>query len=266
MSLINPQQNVTIGYMIKKVLKSLNFSEKEIHIYLAMIGLDQATASMISKESNINRTTVYDVLMLLIKKGLVSKIKKSSKTYFYALPPDKLVDYLEREKRERDKELDLQKEKIKKIMPELISMQNIHSKNKPKVRLFEGEKGMREAYEDSLTAGGLIFAYANVEEMHKGLPNFFPEYYARRTKANIHIKTILPQNNDSIMRAKKDSEEMRTTKFLPSEKMTFSPEINIYNNKVLIASWKEKMAIIIESKELADFHKLTHELLWESLR
>jgi len=252
--------------MIKKILANLNFSEKEIEIYLAMISLDQATASMISKESNINRTSVYDVLELLIKKGLVSKVKKTTKTYFYALPPDKLIDYLEREKREHDKELDLQKEKIKKIMPELISLQNIHSKNKPKVKFFEGEKGMREAYEDSLTAISPILAYANVEEMHKGLPNFFPEYYARRAKAGIHIKAIIPQNTLSKQRAQKNSEEMRTTKFLPSEKMTFTPEINIYNNKILIASWKEKMAIIIESKELADLQRMIFDLVWGNLR
>lgn len=58
---------------------------------------------------------------------------------------------------------------------------------------------------------------------------------------------------------------MRDTRFLPEEKMTFSPEVNIYNNKMLIASWKEKMAIIIESKELADLQKLSFNLLWETL-
>ena len=47
--------------------------------------------------------------------------------------------------------------------------------------------------------------------------------------------------------------------------MTFSPEINIYNNKILITSWKEKMAILIESKELADLQRLTFNLLWETL-
>jgi sugar-specific transcriptional regulator TrmB len=252
--------------MIKDILVELGFSEKEIDVYLAMIRLDRATASLIAKETNINRTTVYDILAILIKRGLASKIAKSSKTYFYAFPPDKLVDYLEREKRQYEKKIDAQKEKIQKIMPELVSMQNIYSVNKPKVKFFEGEKGMREAYEDSLTAKEPIRAYANVEEMHAGLPDFFPEYYKRRAQANIHIKAVIPQNKLSRERAEKDSEEMRTTKFLPDEKMKFSPEINIYNNKILMTSWKEKMAIVIESKELADVQKLIFDLLWERLR
>ncbi|MCB9811184.1 MAG: BlaI/MecI/CopY family transcriptional regulator [Candidatus Nomurabacteria bacterium] len=251
--------------MIKEILEELGFSEKEVEIYLAIIKSDQATASLIAKETDVNRTTVYDILETLMHKGVVSKIKKAGKTYYYALSPDKLIDYLEREKREFSKKIDLQKEKVSKIMPKLISIQNLHSVNKPKVRFYEGEKGMREAYEDSLQADGLIRAYANVEEMHKGLPNFFPDYYKRRAEANIHIRAILPQNEASFDRASKDSEEMRTTKFLPEEKMTFSPEINVYNNKVLIASWKESMAIVMESKELADFHKLVYDLLWDSM-
>jgi len=251
--------------MINETLEQLGFSEKEVQVYLAIIKYDRATASLVSKETDINRTTIYDILEDLMSKGVVSKIKKTGKTHFYALPPNKLVDYLEREKREFSKKIDLQKQKIEKVMPELISLQNLHSVNKPKVQFFEGEKGMREAYEDSLQADGIIRAYANVEEMHKGPPNFFPEYYKRRAEADIHIRAVLPQNQASIDRASKDSEEMRTTKFLPEEKMTFSPEINIYNNKVLIASWKESMAIVIESKELTDFHKLTYDLLWDKL-
>lgn len=250
--------------MIKETLEQLGFSKKEVEIYLAIIKLDQATASLIAKETDVNRTTVYDILEELMSKGIVSKIKKANKTFFYALPPNKLTDYLEREKREFSKKIETQKAKMEKIMPELLSLQNLHSINKPKVQFFEGEKGMREAYEDSLLADGVIRAYANVEEMHKGLPDFFPEYYKRRSEAGIHIRAILPQNQASIDRASKDSEEMRTTKFLPQEKMTFSPEINIYNNKVLIASWKESMAVVIESKELADFHKLMYDLLWDS--
>lgn len=251
--------------MIKETLEELGFSDKEADVYLATTKLDQATASSLAKETDIIRTTVYDILEGLMQKGLISKVKKSGKTYYYSLSPDKLVDYLEREKREFSRKVDLQKEKVSKIMPKLISIQNLHSVNKPKVRFYEGEKGMREAYEDSLQADGIIRAYANVEEMHKGLPNFFPEYYKRRAEANIHIRAILPQNEVSFDRTAKDSVEMRTTKFLPEKNMTFTPEINVYNNKVLIASWKESMAIVIESKELADFHKLVYDLLWDKI-
>lgn len=45
---------------------------------------------------------------------------------------------------------------------------------------------------------------------------------------------------------------MRETALVPADKFKFSPEINIYDNKVMIASWREKLGIIIESHEIAD--------------
>ncbi|MCR4311594.1 MAG: hypothetical protein NUV54_03465, partial [Candidatus Taylorbacteria bacterium] len=50
--------------------------------------------------------------------------------------------------------------------------------------------------------------------------------------------------------------------FVPPEKYYFSPEINIYDNKVMIASWKEKLGVIIESAEIADAMKKIYELAW----
>jgi len=49
---------------------------------------------------------------------------------------------------------------------------------------------------------------------------------------------------------------------VPKDKYSFSPEIDIYDNKVMIASWKDKMGIIIESKEIADAMKKVYELAW----
>jgi hypothetical protein len=52
-----------------------------------------------------------------------------------------------------------------------------------------------------------------------------------------------------------DKDELRETALVPADKFNFSPEINIYDNKVMIASWREKLGIIIESSEIADAMK-----------
>lgn len=250
--------------MINSLFEQLNFSEKETKIYLSLMELGSSKAADIAKKTGLNRTSVYDLLQILLQKGLISKYSKGSATFFNTLEPKQLLNYLEREKEEAAKKIEKQKQKVTEFLPQLISLQNIYT-SKPKVQFFEGEKGMREAYEDTLTSNGVILAYANVETMHKALPNFFPEYYQRRTQNKIFIQAILPRNKLSIERSKANQIEMRDTRFLPEANQTFSPEINIYNNKLLIASWKEKMAIIIESKELADLQKLTFNLLWSIL-
>jgi len=111
----------------------------------------------------------------------------------------------------------------------------------------------------------MILAYANVSTINEGLPNFFPEYYRRRAAKKIFIRGIMPQNKSSMERAKYNQEEMREIRFLPSADTDFSPEVNIYNNKMLIVSWKEKMALIIESKELVELQKIIFNLLWSVL-
>ena len=49
---------------------------------------------------------------------------------------------------------------------------------------------------------------------------------------------------------------------MPKDAYYFHPEINIYDNKVMIASWREKLGIIIESAEIADAMKKIYELAW----
>lgn len=249
---------------IVSLFNQLEFSEKETEIYVALLEVGSARAHDLAKRTGINRTTVYDILEILMQKGLVSKYKKAVSSYFNVRDPKNLLTYLDREREEQSKLIKKRKERVVEFMPQLLSLQNIYP-TRPKVQFYEGEKGMREAYEDTLTSRGMILAYANVETMHEGLPNFFPEYYKRRAGKKIFIRAIVPHNQASIDRSKLDVEEMREIRFLPDNDMAFSPEVNIYNNKVLIASWKEKMAIITESKEHADLQRLIYSLVWNSL-
>jgi len=248
--------------MIIENLRKIGFSEKEAIIYTQLIHSGPQPASILATKAELNRTTTYDIIETLTKKGLISSIKKDGITYFKALDPKELLNYLEREKIEHVKKLEKQQKEIKDLLPALISLENPES-TKPKVSFYEGEKGMRQVYEDTLTSTETILAYANVEDMHKGLPNFFPEYYQRRgVEKKIHIKCIAPDNKTSIERHKHDKKENREMVLIPSKEYDFSPEINVYDDKVLYASWREKMAIIIKSKEIADFHKKMYKLCW----
>jgi hypothetical protein len=127
---------------------------------------------------------------------------------------------------------------------------------------YEGKQGMEQVYGDTLTSHETILAYANVNEMHAAMPDYFPKYYQRRTKKGIHIRAIIPSNKAGIERVNKDKEEARESALVPENKVYFSPEINIYDNKIMIASWKEKLGIIIESKEIATAMKTIYELAW----
>jgi sugar-specific transcriptional regulator TrmB len=241
---------------IKNLLLEAGLSEKEAGVYLAILELGRGTVSQISRRANINRTTGYDILDSLSAKGLVSVLGKEPKQEYMAESPDKLAEYIKSEIEKKSEAL----KKTTSLLPELRTLHNVV--DRPRVRFYEGEDGLRDVYEDTLTSQEPIRAYATVDDMHKGLPNYFPKYYQRRASAGIAIRAIIPRTEIGLERGNHDKEEKRESAFVPRDKFYFSPEINIYDNKVMIASWREKLGIIIESAEIADAMKKIYELSW----
>jgi|SRR3989339_496425 len=239
-----------------KTLEYIGFSEKETCVYLALLELGKGTVAQISRKAGINRPSGYHVLASLELKGLVKVSGKEPKQEYLAESPDQIEKMLIKKIEEDQVYIN----EAKKIIPELKSMHNVSGR--PKISFYEGKEGLERVYEDTLTANEQIRAYANVNEMHDALPNYFPDYYKRRTKKGISIRAIIPMNEKGTERVSKDKDESRESALVPEGQFSFIPEINIYDNKVMIASWKEKLGIIIESAEIADAMKKIYELAW----
>jgi sugar-specific transcriptional regulator TrmB len=241
---------------LKNTLASLGFSKKEVSVYVVLLELGKGTVTEISRGAEINRTTGYDILDRLVGYGLVSISGKEPKQEYVAESPNSIKEYLQTKKKQIEKQL----EETKALLPQLKSLHNVG--DRPKVRFYEGATGLEQAYEDTLTSSETIRAYATVDDMHNALPEYFPKYYKRRAKKGIHSRAIIPNTVIGEERATKDAEEDRETALIPSDQFYFSPEINIYDNKVMVASWREKLGIIIESEEIADAMKKIYELAW----
>lgn len=237
-------------------LLGMGFSDKETKVYMALLALGKGTVSEITRKAGINRTTGYDILNDLVQKRVISVSGKEPKQEYLAESPDKILEYLEAELDKKQKNL----KEAKNLIPQFKSMHTVVGR--PKVRFYEGKEGLMEVYEDTLTSSETIRAYATVDDMHRALPGYFPKYYKRRAGKGIHIRAIIPSTPIGKERASKDKDESRETALVPADKYYFSPEINIYDNKVMIASWREQLGIIIESTEIADAMKKMFELAW----
>jgi len=241
---------------IENILKQAGFLDKEISVFLALIELGRGTVSQISRKAGINRTTGYVILDSLTNKGLASFSSKEPKQEYMAESPENLKKYL-------NKQIEKQKNavnEIDKILPDLTSLYNVG--DRPRVRFYEGLEGLKQVYEDTLTATEEIVAYATFDDMHKTLPNYFPSYYKRRAEKGIYARGISPATPLARERFKLGKEEARDLALVPVDKYNFSPEIDIYDNKIMIASWREKLGIIIESSEISDAMKKIFELAW----
>lgn len=241
----------------KESLIELGFSDKEAKVYLALLEMGRGTASQIARAAGIQRTTAYNILDILVSKKLVLLSGREPKEEYAAEAPEKIVELL----KEQAKDYQTKLGKAEKLIPQLKSMQRIGER--PKIRFYEGKAGLIEVYEDTLTSTEEIRAYATLDDMYAALPGYFPDYFKRRAKKKIAARAIVPLTKAAEERVKHNKEEMRTTILIPEDKFRFSPEINIYDNKVMIASWREKLGIIIESSEIADAMKKIYELAWQ---
>jgi HTH-type transcriptional regulator, sugar sensing transcriptional regulator len=242
---------------MKEKLEKLGFSTKEADVYLALLELGSAIVSDVAKRSGKNRSTTYVLLESLAEKGFVSISEKNNVKLFSVTPPERLVQYMQDLVKKHTELVGL----AHNLLPELKSLY-VGIGPKPRVQFFEGTEGLKTAYEDTLTSKETIRAYASIENMHKALPDYFPEYYNRRAKQNIAIRAIFPDTPASQERIKHNKTEARESLLVPSAKYAFSPEINIYDNKIVFMSLAEKFSLIIESQELSDALKKVFELSW----
>jgi sugar-specific transcriptional regulator TrmB len=243
--------------VLKSQLQNFGFTDKESAVYISLLELGNSSVTLISRKAGINRTTCYDILSSLSNKGLISISGKEPKQEYIAESPTKIIEYHKKIAREASEQAKLIEETL---VPELTLLHSV--KNRPKIRFYEGNEGLRHAYEDTLTSSGMIFAYATVDDMYTNIPGLFPDYFKRRAAKKIFARAIIPKTALGIERKMQDKNEMRETALIPPDKYYFSPEINIYDNKVMIASWREKLGIIIESEEIADAMKKIYELAW----
>lgn len=244
------------------VLQKLGFTLKEASIYTAVLELGAASAvSVIAKRAAINRTTAYDILESLSKKGLI--IRKTSKRnqYYEALPPTKLSAYL----REQSSKYDRLAKEADSFLPEFNTLFK-GVPGRPRVYFYEGEEGLIRVYEETLTSTEEIRAYASDQANQAAVPWYFPAYYKRRAAKKIHIKALFPDTPKDWERHALDKDELRQSLCLPKEILDFTPEINFFDNKIMIADWKEKLGIIIESAEITKVFKQTFDLAWEAAK
>src|SRR3989339_1643167 len=139
----------------KETLHQFGFTDSEADIYLALNTRGEMDVPSLAKELGLSRTAIYDVLNTLLAKGYIDYRKQGRNAYYKAGHPNKLAGLLEEKKRETA----LLAGDMEETIRQLTGSFNL-AQNKPGVRFFEGEEGLREAALDSLkTKEGIIYTF-----------------------------------------------------------------------------------------------------------
>jgi len=248
--------------MNENVLKSIGLTEGEIKVYLALLEIGSSSIGKIIKKSKISGSKTYEVLDRLIQKGLASFVVKNGVKYFEASSPNKILDYLG----EKEKQIEEEKISIQKIIPELLLKQS--SSTKSEVKVFTGFEGLKTANEDIINTlkRGEEWLSMGLTEQPESWEVYFNKRQLERVNKGIILKHLLNEKYQSLYQKRKKL-PFTEFRFLPKEfEMPTSTEI--YNNKVLIFILikENPMAIMIESKEVAESFRIYFEHIWETAK
>lgn len=246
--------------MITTILNAFKLNLKEQAVFQKILELGTQPASQIARLLEVPRNTARGILDKLVKKGLLAKSQKGNTQYYTAESPKNIVRFLEIKKKKEDDTLQNQIELIKKYGEEL--QPGRFAGGRPKITFYDGIEGVKRVYEDTLTSSETIRAYASLDEMFEVMGDYFPDYFKRRSKKKVGVRLILPDCPKARERTAHNKEELRESRLIPRDKYNFSPEINIYDRKVIIISWKEKLGVMIESDEISEVMKTIFELAW----
>ena len=248
---------------IEQVLKDLGLQDKESDVYLALLktpGIQPA--SVIAKNTELNRTTVYKTLVKLTKLGLATKTMKHGILCFFSEKPDNQLEDLLAKKR---KHLELLNEHLISVLPDIKNMQK-QEMLMPKMRYYEGIEGVKRVYRDTLAEGKIIYAFENVENMSEKVKEYiFTEYVPKRVSEKIFAHVIVPDTKENVKYFKGDKDNFRETKVISKSAFPVEIEINIYGQKTAFFSYKEEemFGVILESQSIANSMRAIFDLCWK---
>lgn len=251
----------TNSLLIKNLIE-FGLSEKEAEVYLALIKLEIAPVQEIAKSAGINRSSTYVVLDSLKKKGLVSMSEDESIQQYVATSPDALLR-IAKTSAEKQKNILLN---IENIVPELKALHK-DTKKKPKIRVFEGDDGLKQAFEDSLSSKEkLIRICSSHEDLFKVSPHlleYFKGYVDSRIKKGIKMHGIHPDSELARHLLKQGPKNFDIPVLIPKNKFRFPVDFAIYDNTVgFMSREKAGFAIVIENNDIAEVMKNVFDLAW----
>lgn len=247
--------------MNQNPLSKLGLNENQAKVYSTLLQLGSAQVQELAQKTNRKRTTIYAILDSLMQKGLIGMNQKGAHREYFAENPQKIPGLLEQEAaeiKERQRE-------VAEIIPQLASLYNAHA-TKPIIRTYEGLEGIKAVFEETLTlpSGTETLAFVSYSNVRSHLQEYIKSFITRRAEKGITQRCI---SEDSIEAREdlvnNDTRDLRITRLVNKEQFPFPvDQINIFGNKVFIASYKDLLAVVIESESVAIALRSAFELAW----
>lgn len=246
---------------ISNSLALLGLDTLSIRFFLAAMKLGPAGIADIATAARLKRSTAYLLVKQLAEKQLILLDHKGYANKVYPVEPEVILRLVSA----RQRQLRRQEIELESALPQIRSLYQT-SPIRPKIRVFEGNPGLLQVWQDILSAQGEILLWTNQQTENQ----FFSQtnhdkFIAERLTKKIPIRVLATESPESRSLQSSDSESLRQTKILPKSTI-FSAETYIYDHKIAILDYnKDIIGVIIESVPIASSHKAIFETTWNLL-
>lgn len=246
--------------MDTKILEEIGLTAGEIKTYLALLKIGSCSTGPLAKESQVSRSKLYSILDKLEKKGLACHIEQSGVTYFQAVEPSKIKDFL-RQKETHLKELQVS---FERFLPTLEA----YHKDMPshQVRVYQGMKGMITVHEHiyEKVEKGEPYAYMGIPSNQPELHHlYWKRDHTRRIVAGIKCKLLFNKDTSSDTLKDRNSYKNCDARYMPTNIKT--PALfGIYKNTVIIMlQTPTVLSIEIINQHIADSFQSYFDAFWK---
>lgn len=231
-------------------LSEIGFDKAESEIYLSLLKSGPVSAGKIAKATQINRTTVYDVLERLIKKGLITYQYETKTKLFCVVNPKRILEIAK-------EQLDTTKD----MLPELV---NLYSKSKDieDFRIYRGTKGIKNILNDILNYKSYV-AYGSKGQFLEHVKLYFLKFQKQKKKLKINARIIMSEKYRSSEEVQKSYSKF---KYIPDNFAGLTTTF-VYGSNTAIIIWGEiPNATVIINQDVAKSYLSYFELLWKTAK
>lgn len=245
--------------MYTQILQKLGLSENEAKMYELLLLKGESKAVDLVPESGLKRGNVYNVLISLVSRGLVTVSSKKLQLY-RAAEPTKLSALLEAKKRETAR---LENE-FREELPRLMSAYHL-STGRPAIRVLEGYEGAEEAVRDALGAPDGILAYLNVGAMAGKFAEIHKLYLKKRLAAKIPKYILVADTPEARAFFAGPDVPLTFVAYLRDYPSDFNTAMEVYGNKVayITLAGDKQISVIKEDANIARMHRAQFHYLWK---
>lgn len=233
-----------------EILENIGLTKNQALVYLSLLKLGSATAQSIMKESELHKSRIYDSLEKLQQKGLAGSVVKDFKKYFQAVPPEKLMNYLD-EKRHR----------LKEELPKLKELESM-KKEEINASIYKDKEGLKSIFSEMLKEGKDFYVLSAKGKIIDELKYYIPNFDRERKKKG--MKYVCLWDSKKIMKKAISKRDNIIGKVL-QKGYSSNTVVHISGDKVAIVLWKEKYptGFMIDNKDVADSFRKWFNLIYK---